>query len=178
MNRIILKMGATIGIAGVSILVLSAIACVSGARINTTKSIPVGLYWTDQAPIEKGAYVLFCPPKSEVFDTAKKRGYIGAGFCHGDYGYMMKRILAAKNDTISSSDDGVRVNNKLIPLSTPHTTDLGGRLLPRYNVDNYTLNENELLLMSDISASSFDGRYFGLLDRSQIRTVLRPVITW
>jgi hypothetical protein len=35
----------------------------AGARINTTKSIPVGLYWTSSAPVEKGAYVLFCPPQ-------------------------------------------------------------------------------------------------------------------
>lgn len=178
MNRILVKIGATVGIMGVSLLALSAVAYVSGARINTTKSIPVGLYWTNSAPIEKGAYVLFCPPKTGIFDTAKERGYIGAGFCPGDYGYMMKRILAAKNDTVSASNEGVRVNNKLLPLSTPRPTDLGGRLLPHFKIDNYTLNENELLLMSDVSASSFDGRYFGLVDRSQIRTVLRPVITW
>jgi hypothetical protein len=36
----------------------------AGARINTTKSIPVGLYWTSSAPVEKGAYVLFCPPQA------------------------------------------------------------------------------------------------------------------
>ncbi|MES2568793.1 MAG: conjugal transfer protein TraF, partial [Verrucomicrobiota bacterium] len=35
----------------------------AGARINTSKSIPVGLYWTSNSPVEKGAYVLLCPPE-------------------------------------------------------------------------------------------------------------------
>ena len=78
-------------------------ACAAGARINTTKSIPVGLYWTSSAPVEKGAYVLFCPPQAGVFDDAKARGYIGAGFCPGGYGYMMKRVLAAKDDAVTVS---------------------------------------------------------------------------
>jgi type IV secretory pathway protease TraF len=32
--------------------------------------------------------------------------------------------------------------------------------------------------MSDVSGTSFDGRYFGPINRSQIKTVIRPVITW
>jgi type IV secretory pathway protease TraF len=32
--------------------------------------------------------------------------------------------------------------------------------------------------MSDVSGTSFDGRYFGPINRSQIQTVVSPVITW
>ena len=163
----------------VAVIAGIAVACgFSGARINTTKSIPVGLYWTSSAPIEKGAYVMFCPPRVGVFDDAKERGYIGAGFCPGGYGYMMKRVLAAKDEAVSIDDDGVRVNGSLLPLSVPIRADGAGRALPRYPAKAFTVGSAELLLMSDVSGTSFDGRYFGPINRSQIATVLRPVITW
>lgn len=166
-------------IVGATIISMAVLlAFVAGARVNTTKSIPVGLYWTSNAPVELGAYVLFCPPQLGVFEEAKARGYIGAGFCPGGMGYMMKRVLAAKNDTVSVSDDGVRVNGELLPHSKPIDADKSGRLMPRYQTMDYTLGNVELLLMSDMSATSFDGRYFGPINRSQIKTVIRPVITW
>ncbi|EDB8709743.1 conjugative transfer signal peptidase TraF [Salmonella enterica subsp. enterica serovar Schwarzengrund] len=162
----------------VTALMLGAVCYAAGGRVNTTKSIPVGLYWTTSAAVEKGAYVLWCPPKAGVFDDAKERGYIGAGFCAGGYGYMMKRVLAAKNDTVTVTDDGVRVNGELLPLSKPIKADSAGRPLPRLKADRYTLGNSEVLLMSDVSATSFDGRYFGPIKLSQIKTVIRPVITW
>jgi conjugative transfer signal peptidase TraF len=169
---------AVIAVIGAVSLALMAGAFWAGARINTTRSIPVGLYWTSNAPVEKDAYVLFCPPQNDIFETAKKRGYIGAGFCPGGYGYMMKRILAAKNDFVSTTAEGLRVNGDLLPLSTPRTMDLAGRALPRFEFPRHALADDELLLMSDVSATSFDGRYFGPINRSQVITVIAPVITW
>lgn len=169
-------LGLALGAAGVAVL---GIACfVGGARINTTRSIPVGLYWTSSALVEKGAYVMFCPPHAGAFDDARERGYIGAGICPGGYGYMMKRVLAAKGDAVSIADDGVRVNGALLPLSVPLAADKAGRALPRYPARAFTVGSSELLLMSDVSGTSFDGRYFGPVSRSQITTVLRPVFTW
>ena len=131
--------------------------------------------------MEKGAYVLFCPPphfNEGVFELARDRGYIGAGFCPGGYGYMMKRVLAASNDVVSILEDGVRVNGELLPFSAPARTDKGGRPLPRCQSGSIVLDHSEVLLMSDVSATSFDGRYFGPVSRAQIRTVIFPVITW
>ena len=62
--------------------------------------------------------------------------------------------------------------------SAPIKADKAGRPLPRYQSNSYTLGNSEVLLMSDVSATSFDGRYFGPINRSQIKTVIRPVITW
>ena len=178
MSRILKRIAAGVVIAGVAALLLAAGGYAAGARVNTTKSIPVGLYWTSSAPVERGAYVLWCPPKVGVFDDAKERGYIGAGFCPGDYGYMMKRVLAAKDDAVTIADDGVRVNGDLLPYSALHKADKGGRPLPRYQANSYTLNEYQVLLMSDVNPLSFDSRYFGPINRSQIKTVIFPVITW
>jgi len=175
----VLKRIAVAGVAAsAAVLLLTAGVYVAGGRVNTTKSIPVGLYWTTSAPVEKWVYVMFCPPQLGVFDDAKERGYIGAGFCPGGYGYMMKRVLAAKDDAVTVTDDGVQINGELLAHSAPIPADKAGRPLPRYQADSYTLGASELLLMSDVSATSFDARYFGPINRSQIQTVIRPVITW
>jgi len=149
-----------------------------GAKINTTRSIPVGLYWSSNVPTSKGTYVMFCPPASKAFDEAVRRGYIGIGNCPGGYGYMMKQILAAKGDVISVGEEGVRVNGELLPNSVPHEADNLNRPLPHYRTEHHILGTSEVLLMSDGSATSFDARYFGPIPHSQIRTVIHPIFTW
>ena len=86
---IVKKLMAGTAVIGAFVLLVGVGCYAAGARVNTTKSIPVGLYWLTKEPVEKGAYVVFCPPQVGVFDDAKERGYIGAGFCPGGYGFMM-----------------------------------------------------------------------------------------
>jgi conjugative transfer signal peptidase TraF len=163
--------------AGISVLLLEYGAYAIGARVNTTNSIPVGLYWLTERPVEKGAYVIFCPPPNDVFDEAKRRGYFKAGFCPGAYQYLMKKVLAAKNDKVSLTKEGVRVNGKWLPFSVPLNADRYGRPLPVLRAE-YELGESEVLLMTDVSQKSFDSRYFGLINQLQIQGVIRPIFTW
>lgn len=167
-----------LAIAGISFFILAAVAQASGLRFNATKSIPVGLYWVSSDPIEVGSYVMFCPPVDDVFIEARKRGYLTSGFCDGKFGYMMKKVLAAKNDSVTIDSSGVYVNSNLLALSEPLKYDGVGAPLPRYSISDHVLNENEILLMSDVSGTSFDGRYYGFIDKSQIRTVIKPLVTW
>ena len=150
----------------------------SGLRLNTTRSIPPGLYQMSNDPIEKEAYVLWCPPERSEFDLAKERGYIGAGFCPGGYGSMMKKVVAIHHDVLSVTDDGVRVNGTLIPASQPVGADSLGRPLPRFRVTDYVLASSELLLMSDTNSRSYDARYFGPVPRAHIQSRIHPVWTW
>ena len=168
--------GAALGGAGVFVL-LVAVAYQSGVVINTTVSLPLGLYRSIDAPVERGAYVKFCPPPSAVFDEAQRRGYLGAGFCPGGYEPMLKRVLAAKGDQVDVAAEGVHVNGRLVPLSAQMRADGGGRPMPRY-VQQRVLTASELMLMSDVSGVSFDSRYFGPLDRAQVRAVIKPIFTW
>lgn len=92
---------------------------------------------------------------------------------------MMKRVLAAKADRVEvGGPSGVKANGKLLPYSTPKSTDAQGRPVPSHPTSSYVLTGDEVLLMSDVSATSFDARYFGPVSRSQIKAVIRPVITW
>lgn len=152
-------------------------SAMAGARVNSTASLPLGLYWTVEAPVRTGALVMFCPPKNPVFDEAKARGYIGAGFCAGGYREMMKKVAASRGDHVSISSQGVFVNGKQVPNSRPLNYDPAGRPMPRYETD-CTLKDNQVLLMSDYNPLSFDSRYFGPINRAQLRSVVRPVFTW
>ena len=178
MNRLLKKVAAAAAWGWAGAIALGMVCHLAGARINTSRSIPLGLYWTSSAPVEKGAYVLFCPPSTGVFDEAKKRGYLAAGFCAGDFGYMMKRVLGVANDSVEVTDLGVLVNHRLLAFSAPRQHDLFARPLPRYEPRSFKLTRSQLLLMSDVSETSFDARYFGPVEQAQIRSVIVPVWTW
>ena len=174
MNRIVKRLLFVV----VGAVLMVAVAAALGARINSSRSFPLGIYWTVAGTPEKGDLVIFCPPVKALFDIAQRRNYIGPGFCDGGYGYMIKRILAAKNDHISIDQRGVFINGLLVPRSRPFSADSVGRAMPRITIRNYQLANSEVLLLSDFNPKSFDARYFGVVNKSQIRSVIRPVFTW
>jgi len=165
-------------IAGVCLAVGLVLVHQAGLRLNTTGSIPLGLYRMSHEPIVEGAYVLWCPPERPEFDLAKERGYIGVGFCPGGYGNMMKKIVAAHHDVVSVTDEGVTINGILLPYSQPVEADSLGRPLPRFRVTDHVLAASELLLISDTNSRSFDARYFGPVHRDHIQSLIHPVWTW
>ncbi|OCG28966.1 conjugative transfer signal peptidase TraF [Gilliamella sp. HK2] len=146
----------------------------SGYRINITKSIPIGVYRTVNKAADKYDYVIFCPPENEIFKEARSRDYIDIGFCPGSYGFLMKKIVATKGDHVTISTDGVFINGKFLPLSVPLHRDLQGRVMNKIAI-NKVLSDSEVLLMSDVSKTSFDARYFGIIDKKNIVSVVKPV---
>jgi len=167
-----------IAIASLFLLANAMVLYFAGLRVNSTKSVMLGYYWTIDKPVEKGVYVLVCPPDTPVFELAKQRGYLKAGFCPGAVERLIKKVAATEGDTVQIHQEGVLVNGKLLPFSKPLAFDAAGRPMPPLELNDYRLKENELLLMGDISPTSFDSRYFGLIDRAQIQEVVRPVFNW
>ena len=146
-----------------------------GFRINLTESIPVGLYRITGTEPLKNAYVIFCPDDRQSFKLAKNRGYIDHGlYCNG-YGYLMKKVAAVSGDILSVTNEGVFVNQMLIPYSKPKLQDGMNRPLPQWQVINYQLKENEIMTMTSQSEWSFDGRYYGLVHTRQIKGMLTPI---
>ena len=166
-----------VGAAAVALAGVAALALQAGVVINTTDSLPLGLYRSVDAPVARGAYVKFCPPPSAVFDEAARRGYLQVGFCPGGHGPLLKRVLATQGDRVVVASDGVRINGQPVPRSAPMQTDGRGRAMPRY-VQDRTLKAAELMLMSDVSPTSFDARYFGPIDLEQVQAVIEPVFIW
>ena len=157
-------------------LALFGLAGAFGARINTTGSFPPGLYWMTGEAARKGALVIACPPPVEAVAEGLRRGYIGAGFCPGGYGYVIKKIVGLPGDRVAVTGQGVSVNGETVPNSAPRRFDTEGKPLP-FREAAYTLGMAQVLLMSDYSPRSFDGRYFGPVDQTGIMGVLRPVLT-
>ena len=165
---------------GGGLLVLAGIAVIkqAGFRVNTSPSIPLGIYRTTTSPLSVGSYVLLCPENKEPFITAQKRDYIGAGYCPGGLGYMFKRVAALPNDIITTTSNGMYINGKLYPDSKPFHHDALNRMLPIWHANQTRLKAGEVVLMTQGDKNSFDARYFGPLPQQQIVSVVRPVLTW
>ena len=163
---------------GLLALVSIAVIKQAGFRINTSPSIPLGIYRTTTSPLSVGSYVLLCPENKEPFITAQKRDYIGAGYCPGGLGYMFKRVAALPNDVITTTANGMYINGKLYPDSKPFKHDALNRVLPIWHAHQTRLKAGEVVLMTQGDKNSFDARYFGPLPQQQIVSVVRPVLTW
>src|SRR4051794_9099633 len=95
------------GAAIVLLVVAHAFASWAGILINTTPSMPLGLYITSSDG--GAASAAFCPP--EPYGTfAIRRGYRTAGKCADGAKPLMKPIVAVAGDTVELSPDGIRVN--------------------------------------------------------------------
>lgn len=160
------------------LFLLSIIFRIKDVYINTSNSLPRGLYQAVNAPISKNAYVFFCPPEQPVFDMARERHYINSGACPGGYGLLLKRVFAMSGDTVAIGYSGVYINGQWLPNSAQRAFDQKNKALPHYELPPRELTGSELLLMSDVNSQSFDARYFGLINRKQIKSVVRPLIIW
>jgi conjugative transfer signal peptidase TraF len=156
---------------------LAAGAGLAGARINTTPSLPLGLYWVHDAKPTKGSVVLFCPPNQPVFIEAKARGYLAAGLCDAGTQPLMKRIVATEGDRVTIAADGTLVNGESLLNSAQVQADPEGRPLPTYRGE-FTLVAGQILLISEHSPLSFDSRYFGPVDEQNLQGVVEPVWTF
>jgi conjugative transfer signal peptidase TraF len=152
--------------------------CAIGLRVNGTHSEPVGIYWAVGKELGKEDFVFALPPAEPVFALAKERGYLGPGPSPAGTSGLIKQVAALAGDRVTIKDDGVWVNGNLLENSVPRPADEAGRPLKPYYLNDYTLGVDEVLLMSDYSPASFDGRYFGPLKRKNIQSVIVPIITW
>jgi conjugative transfer signal peptidase TraF len=149
----------------------------AGLRLNTSASVRRGFYWISPQPAKRGGYVALCPPKAGIFELAMDRGYFGRGRCPSGYDELIKIFAAGPGDHVRIDSSGVRVGNRLWPNSAPMRADAAGRPLVAPVLDT-TLTRGWVLVMSQDCASGFDGRYFGLLSRSDIVGTAVPLLTW
>jgi len=167
------------GFLGAVVLFTSMVllAVLAGAKFNLSRSCPLGLYWDTRTRAEKNDLVFFTPPHTPIFDLAKSRGYIDSN-AFGGCQAMIKKIVASEGDFISVTDQGVTVNDTLIPNTIPLVKDVTGRQLPDYRISQYQMQDDEVFLISDVNPISFDARYFGPIKKRQIRCAIQPVWTW
>jgi conjugative transfer signal peptidase TraF len=162
----------------VIVLLTLCVAIAAGLRINGTHSFPVGFYFAIHKTPGKGDLVFVAPPALPLFALAKERGYLGAGYSAAGCGALIKRLAGVAGDRVTIDSAGVQVNGIRLPNSAPCNCDGAGRALQPYLLKDHILGPDEVLLMSDYSPASFDSRYFGLLRRTTIESVITPLLTW
>jgi conjugative transfer signal peptidase TraF len=165
-------LGCLAGVAGVWAV------CAIGLRVNGTGSEPIGIYWAISKAPSKGDFVFALPPAQPIFKLALARGYLAAGPSPAGTTAVIKQVAALGGDRVTIDTEGVRVNGVLLKNSAPRAVDEAGRPMRSYELNDYTLGSEEVLLMSDYNPASFDGRYFGPLPKTTIQSVIVPVITW
>ena len=120
------------GIGLMTLVSLATIAVVFGLRINTSYSLPLGLYsTTDDADAE---LVEFCPAEPFASESAS-RSYRTPGFACGDGAVpLLKPIGARPGDLVIVSSKGITVNGRLLPKTQPVPSDALGRPLKAWPI--------------------------------------------
>ena len=129
---------------------------------NHSPSLPVGLYLRTNGPIERGAIVTV-----RAGDVAP--GYAALRDFDGPGDRFIKRIAATQGGPVCARDDVITVNARTVAHRA--AVDSSGRAWPHWP-GCQGLSADDLLLLGD-TPDSFDGRYFGLVQGSDIEGVWR-----
>jgi len=124
---------------------------------NASASAPIGLYWLDHQPIERGDYVLVRVPE-RVRRLVEQRGYLPADVP------LVKRVAGVDGDEICRDGRVISINGNTVTVA--ERADGLGRPLPDWQ-GCHILTEQTVFLLQD-HPQSFDGRYFGPVDRRLI----------
>lgn len=148
----------------------------AGLRLNTTASMPRGL-WRVRAgrPVERAEVVVICPPDRADIREAARRGYIPSGRCPGGYEPLIKPVAARSGDVVTVSSAGVAVDGILVANTRPLVRDDAGRMLHPVPAGSYRVPRGAIWLLSGRDPRSFDSRYFGAVPVADIIGVARPL---
>ena len=140
-------------------------------RMNTSASLPVGLYIASS----EGNYVEFCPDDHSL---SSGRHYRAKGVCPDGAAPLLKPLVAKPGDQVVFNPAGLAVNGKLIPHTAPLSRDSEGRPLSHWSFGNYATAPRTLWVASSYNFRSYDSRYFGPIRESVVRARLRALIVW
>lgn len=145
--------------------------------INTTNSMPKGIYLVTDKKITRGSYVAVCLP-SPLALFAFNRGYLFKGNCPSRTVPLLKQVVATENDHIKRLKTHITVNATTLPHSNTFSHDR--KRMPLYQTisSDWILGKKELWLYGTQSAHSWDSRYFGPIAERNILYVVYPYLTF
>lgn len=156
-----------------TVIAMWGIATTVGIRINTSYSLPLGLYIVTA---DKSAHLIeFCPTEPSASQSSVRR-YRTRGFGCSDGGVpLLKPIVASEGDVVAVSADGIAVNGTHLPRTQPLTADAAGRPLQAWPSGTYQVENGFVWVASTYNSGSYDSRYMGPIRVQQIRSRLRPL---
>ena len=136
---------------------------------NGSSSVPPGWYGSRPArSVSVGMLVLVRLPQAAQ-QMAERRHYLPADVP------VLKHIAALPGAKVCEHGGAVTVNGELMARALSH--DASGRALIAWSGCR-ALAMTELFLLNSLSRTSFDSRYFGPVDRSQMIGAAFPIWTW
>jgi conjugative transfer signal peptidase TraF len=129
---------------------------------NESLSMPRGLYLRDRTAIERGAIVTV-----RAVDVAPEESVRRHFTAPGNR--FIKRVAAVGGDCVCAFDQRVLINGRLVAIRKERAED--GRELARWS-GCVTLDADHVLLLGN-TGNSFDGRYWGPVDRALVEGVWR-----
>jgi conjugative transfer signal peptidase TraF len=145
-----------------------------GLRINTSPSLPVGLYVVTS---NSGANLIeFCP--AEPFAALSlARAYRSAGVCGDGGAPLLKPVVAKAGDVVDLSVRGISVNGVLLANTAPLSKDTKGRSLEPWRFGCFRVAPGTVWVASSYHSRSFDSRYFGPVYTTAIRHRMKAFLT-
>jgi conjugative transfer signal peptidase TraF len=156
-------------------LTLALVAAWAGLRLNDSPSMPTGLYVRTSSE-SSASLIVFCPA-DPFARLSVERGYRSRGNCRDGAEPLAKPLAARPGDIVELSATGMAVNGRLLPNTSPLATDTAGRPLSHLPFGRYVVARGTVWVASSYSSRSFDSRYFGPVEASQVREHVRPLMT-
>lgn len=136
---------------------------------NASASVPLGLYRVVTTRALRVGDTVAVRPSPQLARFMATRRYVEANVP------LLKPIAATEGATVCRVDLRVTINGRTTVSALPR--DRVGRPLPVWS-GCYRLRPHQLFLIAPSHPDSFDSRYFGPVDRSQILGRAASVWTW
>jgi conjugative transfer signal peptidase TraF len=126
---------------------------------NVSASAVIGLYFvSSKSGLDRGDMAaLWLPPRHRKL--AAQRRYLPQNIA------AIKRVVAVQGDSVCALGTRISVNGKWI--ADRHAVDAKGRSMPWWQ-NCKRLGKDELFLLNEEAANSFDGRYIGISKTSDV----------
>lgn len=134
---------------------------------NASASVPTGLYRVEPANRIDVADIAVVTPPKPLAKLLAERGYLPNGVP------LLKHVLALGGAAVCRQGNTIIVRG--VTIGHARDRDGGGRLLPVWQGCR-VIADDEVFLMNQDAADSFDGRYFGPLPLTSI--IGRAVPLW
>lgn len=168
------------------IVIVAALACIplalfglgygAGFRINLTPSYPLGVWRIEtlNRDVRVGDRIFICPPLTEAFREARKRGYVRHGLCPGWLSPLIKTVVALPGQVVEIGTS-VAIDGLALPQSAIRQGDGSGREL---TPDPGGIVPPDTLFLFSTFRGSYDSRYFGPIPAAGVLGLAKPVFTF
>ena len=141
--------------------------------INTTASLPPGIYHRTFEEPKRGDVVLISPPDKPVFREAIELGILSSGNSEAGSCPLIKIMAATDGDEIEIRKDGMFVNGE--KLANSRRQDWQITNMAELPISKKLKGEALLYTPHPLS---FDSRYFGLIEHNTIISSIKPLLLW